>query len=134
MSFTSSLPVLYHSRGGEGGFNSLSKGRESGGGNLTHTKAKFRQGGCKNLIKPNILGGFSWLNGEHGLFTGREAVIASWRVSIAGEQFLCGGRAVSYQRKEEQQREENQVLPHKVTAIPVCFQFVSNWRRGEFYL
>ena len=119
---------------GMGEINLWSGGNVSEGGNLTNTKAKFRQGGCKNLIKPNILGGFSWLNGEHGLFTGREAVIASWRVSIAGEQFLCGGRAVSYQRKEEQQREENQVLPHKVTAIPVCFQFVSNWRRGEFYL
>jgi len=123
LSFTSSLPVLYHSRGGEGGFNSLSKGRESGGGNLTHTKAIFQVGS-----------GQPGASGEHKSITEREAIVASRRVSFAGEQFLCGGRAVSYQRKEEQQREENQVLPHKVTAIPVCFQFVSNWRRGEFYL
>ena len=103
----------------------------SEGGNLTHTQAKFREGGCLIAGEEQE---FNLLNGKHGLITGREAVIASRRVSIAGEQFLCGGRAVSYQRKEEQQREENQVLPHKVTAIPVCFQFVSNWRRGEFYL
>ena len=105
----------------------------SEGGNLTNTKAKFRQGGCKNLIKPNILGGFSWLNGEHGLFTGREAVIASWRVSIAGEQFLCRRGAVSYQRAEEAEREKNSILSDKVTTFPVCFQFVSNRGGGELH-
>ena len=123
MSFTSSLPVLYHSRGGEGGFNSLSKGRESGGGNLTHTKAIFQVGS-----------GQPGASGEHKSITEREAIVASRRVSTTGEQFLCRGRAVSYQREKEQQRQENQVLPHKVATFPVCFKSVSNWRGGEFYL
>jgi len=123
LSFTSFLPVFYHLEAREGGFSSLSKSRESGGGNFTHTKAIFQEGGC--LIA-----------GEEQVerMREKEVKVASRRVSITGEQFLCGGRAVSYQREEEQQRQENQVLPHKVTTFPVCFQFVSNWRRGEFHL
>ena len=71
-------------------------------------------------------GGFSCLNGKRGLITGREAVIASRRVSFAGEQFLCRRGAVPYQREEEAEREKNSILSDKVTTFPVCFQFVSN--------
>ena len=90
-------------------------------GNLTHTQAKFREGGC--LIAGR----------ERELITGREAVIESWRVSIAGEQFLCGGRAVSYQRAEEAERQKNSILSDKVATFPVCFKFVSNGRGGELH-
>jgi hypothetical protein len=64
----------------------------------------------------------------------KEVKVASRRVSIAGEQFFCGGRAVPYQRAEEAEREKNSILFDKVTAFPVCFKFVSNRRTGELYL
>ena len=73
MIFTILFPFLYHFKG-RGGVKTFHERFESEGGNLTHTKAKFREGGCKNLIKPDISEVFNWLNGEHGLFTGREAV------------------------------------------------------------
>ena len=77
---------------GMGEINLWSGGNVSEGGS-TYTKAKFREGGCLIAGEEQE---FSCLNGKHGLITGREAVIASRRVSIAGEQFLCGGRAVPY--------------------------------------
>ena len=64
---------------------------------------------------------------------GKEVNIAGWRVSIAGEQFLCGRRAVPYQRAEEAEREKNSILFDKVTTFPVCFKFVSNRRTGELH-
>jgi len=73
------------------------------------------------------------MDGKHGLITGREAVIASRRVSFTGEQFLCGRGAVSYQRAEEAEREKNSILSDKVTTFPVCFQFVSNRGGGELH-
>lgn len=63
----------------------------------------------------------------------KEVNIAGWRVSIAGEQFLCGRRAVPYQREEEAEREKNSILFDKVTTFPVCFQFVSNRGGGDLY-
>jgi len=123
LSFTISLPFLYHFTGREGSVKTYHDRLESEGGNLTHTKAIFQEGG----YQPGA-------GGEHKLITEREAIVASRRVSTTGEQFLCRGRAVSYQREEEQQRQENQVLPHKVATFPVCFKSVSNWRGGEFYL
>jgi len=131
LSFTISFPFLYHFTGREGGFNSLSKGRESEGGNHTHTKAKFREGVYLITGKEQEL---NLLNGKHRLITGREAVIAGRRVSIAGEQFLCGGRAVSYQREEEAERQKTSILSDKVATFPICFKFVSNRRTGELYL
>ena len=56
----------------------------SEGGNLTHTQAKFMEGGCLIAGK------------EQDMFTGREKKVDNRRVSIAGEQFFCGGRAVPY--------------------------------------
>ena len=118
MSFTISFPFLYHLIGGNGGFNIWSGGNVSEGGNLTHTKAKFREGGC--------------------LITGvnrrrRERKVDNRRVSIAGEQFLCGGRAVSYQRAEEAERKKNSILFDKVATFPICFKFVPNRRGGELH-
>lgn len=55
-------------------------------------------------------------------------------VSLAGEQLLCGRRAVPNQGKEEAEGEEDSILSDKAGAFPVCFQFVSNWGRGEFHL
>jgi len=131
LSFTILLPFLYHLSGGNGGFNTWSGGNVSEGGNLTLTKAKFREGG---YLVAGAEQEFSCLNGKHGLITGREALIASRRVSFTGEQFLCGGRAVSYQRAEEAERQKNSILSDKVATFPICFQFVSNWRRGELHL
>jgi hypothetical protein len=54
----------------------------------------------------------------------RERKVDNRRVSIAGEQFFCGGRAVPYQRAEEAEREKNSILFDKVTTFPVCFKFV----------
>ena len=102
----------------------------SEGGNLTHTKAKFREG--VYLITGEEQE-FNFLNGKHRFITGREAVIASRRVSIAGEQFLCGGRAVSYQRAKEAERQKNSILSDKVATFPVYFKFVSNRRAGELH-
>ena len=93
MSFTILLPFLYRLNGGNGGFNIWSGGNVSEGGNLTHTQAKFMEGGCLIAGEEQEL---NLLNGKHGLITGREAVIANRRVSFAGEQFFCGGRAVPY--------------------------------------
>ena len=107
-----------------------SGGNVSEGGS-TYTKAKFREGGCLIAGEEQE---FSCLNGKHGLITGREAVIASRRVSIAGEQFLCGGRAVSYQREEEAERQKNSILFDKVATLSVCFKPVSNRGGGELYL
>ena len=106
-----------------------SGGNVSEGGS-TYTKAKFREGGCLIAGEEQE---FSCLNGKHGLITGREAVIASRRVSIAGEQFLCGGRAVSYQRAKEAERQKNSILSDKVATFPICFKFVSNRRGGELH-
>jgi len=64
----------------------------------------------------------------------KEVKFDSWRISIAGEQFLCRRGAVPYQRAEEAEREKNSILFDKVTAFPVCFKFVSNRRTGELYL
>ena len=64
----------------------------------------------------------------------RKRKVDNRRVSIAGEKFFCGGRAVPYQRAEEAEREKNSILFDKVTAFPVCFKFVSNRRPGELYL
>ena len=131
MSFTILLPFLYHFlNGGNGGVKTYHERLESEGGNLTHTKAKFREGGCLIVGQQQE---FSCLNGKHGLITGREAVIASRRVSFTGEQFLCGGRAVSYQRAEEAERQKNSILSDKVATFPVCFQFVSNRGGGELH-
>ncbi len=102
----------------------------SEGGNLTHTQAKFMEGGCLIAGEEQEL---NLLNGKHGLITGREAVIANRRVSFAGEQFFCGGRAVPYQRAEEAEREKNSILSDKVATFPVCFKFVSNRRGGELH-
>lgn len=44
MSFTISFPFLYHFTGREGGVKTYHERVESEGGNLTHTKAKFREG------------------------------------------------------------------------------------------
>ena len=63
MSFTILLPFLYHLSGGNGGFNTWSGGNVSEGGNLTHTKAKFREGGCLIAGEEQE---FSFLNGKHG--------------------------------------------------------------------
>ena len=63
----------------------------------------------------------------------RERKVDNRRVSIAGEQFFCGGRAVSYQRAEEAEREKNSILFDKVATFPVYFQFVSNRGGGELH-
>jgi len=115
---------------GMGEINLWSGGNVSEGGNFTYTKAKFREGGCLIAGEEQE---FSCLNGKHGLITGREAVIANRRVSIAGEQFLCGGRAVSYQRAKEAERQKNSILSDKVATFPVYFKFVSNRRTGELH-
>ena len=71
---------------------------------------------------------------EQDMFTGREKKVDnSRRVSIAGEQFLCGGRAVSYQRAKEAERQKNSILSDKVATFPVYFKFVSNRRAGELH-
>ena len=131
MSFTILLPFLYRLNGGNGGLNTWSGGNGSEGGNLTLTKAKFREGG---YLVAGAEQEFSWLNGKHGLITGREAVIASRRVSFTGEQFLCRRGAVSYQRAEEAERQKNSILSDKVATFPVCFKFVPNRRGGELHL
>jgi hypothetical protein len=114
---------------GMGEINLWSGGNVSEGGS-TYTKAKFREGGCLIAGEEQE---FSWLNGKHGLITGREAVIASRRVSFTGEQFLCGRGAVSYQRAEEAEREKNSILSDKVATFPVYFKFVPNRRGGELH-
>ena len=63
----------------------------------------------------------------------RERKVDNRRVSIAGEQFFCGGRAVPYQRAEEAEREKNSILFDKVATFPVYFKFVSNRRTGELH-
>ena len=63
----------------------------------------------------------------------RERQVDNRRVSIAGEQFFCRRGAVPYQREEEAEREKNSILSDKVTAFPVCFQFVSNRGGGELH-
>jgi len=63
----------------------------------------------------------------------RKRKVDNRRVSIAGEQFFCGGRAVPYQRAEEGEGEKNSILFDKVTAFPVCFKFVPNRRGGELH-
>jgi hypothetical protein len=66
--------------------------------------------------------------------TGREGMrVDIRRVSIAGEQFLCGGRAVSYQRAKEAERQKNSILSDKVATFPVYFKFVSNRGGGELH-
>ena len=102
----------------------------SEGGNLTHTKAKFREG--VYLITGEEQE-FNFLNGKHRFITGREAVIAGRRIPIAGEQFLCGRRAVSYQREEEAERQKTSILSDKVATLSICFQFVSNRGGGELH-
>jgi len=76
LSFTILLPFLYQLNGGNGGVKTYHERLESEGGNLTLTKAKFRDGG---YLVAGAEQEFSWLNGKHGLITGREAVIASRR-------------------------------------------------------
>ena len=122
MSFTFLLPFLYHFTGREGGVKTYHDRLESEGGNLTHTKAKFREG--VYLIAGK----------EQDTLRGREAGIAGRRVSIAGEQFLCRRREVSYQREEEAERQKTSILSDKVATFPVCFKFVPNRGRGELYL
>jgi len=78
-------------------------------------------------------GGYLIAGKEQDMFTGRERKVDSRRVSIAGEQFFCGGRAVPYQGKEEAEGEKNSILSDKAGALPVCFQFVSNWGGGELH-
>jgi len=119
--FTLSLPFLYHFTG-RGGVKTYHERVESGGGNLTHTKAKFREGGCL-------------ITGEEQVERMREneVKVAGRRIPIAGEQFLCGRRAVSYQRAEEAERQKNSILSDKVATFPVCFQFVSNRGGGELH-
>lgn len=85
MSFTISFPFLYQLPGGEGG---SIPGAEVGRAKAvtSHTQRQnSRRGGC--LIA-----------GEEQVERMREneVKVASRRVSIAGEQFLCGGRAVPY--------------------------------------
>jgi len=60
--------------------------------------------------------------------------VAGRRIPIAGEQFLCGRRAVSYQREEEAERQKNSILFDKVATLSVCFKPVSNRGGGELYL
>ena len=62
-----------------------------------------------------------------------EVKVDNRRVSFAGEQLLCGGRAVPYQREEEAEGEKNSILFDKVATFPVCFQFVSNRGGGELH-
>ena len=131
MSFTILLPFLYHLSGGNGGFNTWSGGNVSEGGNLTLTKAKFREGVYLITGKEQEL---NLLNGKHRLITGREAVIAGRRIPFAGEQFFCRRREVSYQREEEAERQKTSILSDKVATFPICFKFVSNRRTGELYL
>lgn len=63
----------------------------------------------------------------------RKRKVDNRRVSIAGEQFLCGGRAVSYQREEEAERQKNSILFDKVATFPICFKFVPNRGGGELH-
>ena len=56
------------------------------------------------------------------------------RLSLTGEQLLHRRGAVPYQRAEEAEGEKDTVLSYKAGAFSVCFQFVSNWGRGELYL
>lgn len=121
MSFTISFPFLYHFTG-RGGVKTYHERVESGGGNLTHTKAKFREGGLPYSREKQV-----------ERMIENEVKFAGRRVSIAGEQFLCGGRAVSYQRAEEGERQENSILFDKVTTLPVCFKFVPNRGGGELH-
>ena len=79
-------------------------------------------------------GGYLIAGKEQDMFTGRERKVDNRRVSIAGEQFFCGGRAVPYQRAEEAERQKNSILSDKVATFPVYFKFVSNRRGGELHL
>ena len=79
-------------------------------------------------------GGYLIAGKEQDMFTGRERKVDSRRVSIAGEQLLCRGSEVSYQGEETGKREEASILLGEAGAFPICFQFVSNWRRGELHL
>ena len=63
----------------------------------------------------------------------KEVEVAGRRIPIAGEQFLCGRREVSYQREEEGERQENSILSDKVATLSICFQFVSNRGGGELH-
>lgn len=78
-------------------------------------------------------GGYLIAGKEQDMFTGRERKVDNRRVSIAGEQFFCGGRAVPYQRAEEAERQKNSILSDKVATFPVYFKFVSNRRAGELH-
>jgi len=115
---------------GMGEINLWSGGNVSEGGNLTHTKAKFREG--VYLITGEEQE-FNFLNGKHRFITGREAVIAGRRIPFAGEQFFCRRREVSYQREEEAERQKTSILSDKVATFPVCFKFVPNRRGGELH-
>ena len=64
----------------------------------------------------------------------KEVKVASRRVSITGEQFLCRRREVSDQREEEAERQKASILSDQVTTFPICFKFVSNRGAGELYL
>ena len=77
-------------------------------------------------------GGMNLLTGV--IRRGREEKVDIRRVHIAGEQLLCRGRAVCYQRKEEPEREKNSIFLDKVATISVCFKPLSNWRGRELYL
>ena len=130
MSFTISLPFLYRINGGIRRLNTWSDSNASESGNLTHTKAKFREG--VYLITGEEQE-FNFLNGKHRFITGREAVIAGRRIPFAGEQFFCRRREVSYQREEEADRQKTSILSDKVATFPVCFKFVPNRRGGELH-
>lgn len=120
MSFTISLPFLYRINGGIRRLNTWSNSIASESDNLTHSKAILRVG-C------NLIAGKEQESE-------REERVDSRRVHIAGEQLLCGGREVSYQRKEEGEREKTSILFDKVATISVCFKPLSNWRAGELHL
>ena len=78
-------------------------------------------------------GGYLIAGKEQDMFTGRERKVDNRRVSIAGEQFFCGGRAVPYQGEETGKREEASILLGEAGAFPVYFKFVSNRRTGELH-